>query len=162
MQGVRADMFCMRGQHSESQRAPRQRGGTRRAAAATSSEQAAFTWCNPTDAVVRQVRENVWVGDRPFVWNGIDVGGRMTFLKLKDGSLMAFSPLQLDDEMRQALESIGPVKHIVVRLCYVCRVLSSLCSLHAIRILTNELHVLQINAVRMLAFRPVFCLQLAC
>ena len=30
-----------------------------------SEQQAASTWCNPTSAIVRNPRDNVWVGDRP-------------------------------------------------------------------------------------------------
>jgi hypothetical protein len=43
---------------------------------------------------------------RPFVWNGIDVGGKMAVVKLNDGSLWVHSPVALDaalaDELAQA------------------------------------------------------------
>ena len=96
---------------------PRTRRTRRRATESSVSEQqAASTWCNPTSAIVRQPRDNVWVGDRPFIWNKIDVGGRMTFLKLEDGSLMVFAPLHIDSAMRATLQKLGHVKHIVVRM----------------------------------------------
>ena len=54
-------------------------------------QEARSTWCNPTSAIMRQIRDNVWVADRPFIWNKIDVGGRMTFIKLQVGNLVLCS-----------------------------------------------------------------------
>lgn len=67
------------------------------------------------------VRERVWVAERPFIWNRIDVGGRMTILQLEDGSLLVSSPVRLDAELTAALKNLGPVAHIVVRPWYHAR-----------------------------------------
>lgn len=72
------------------------------------------TWCNPTSAVTRQIRENVWVAERPFIWNKIDVGGRMTIIKVADGTLWVHSPVNLDHLLEASLKMLGPVGHIVV------------------------------------------------
>ncbi len=50
---------------------------------------------------------------RPFLWNGIDVGGRAAVVKLSDGTLWIHSPLKLDDGLKQALAQLGDVRHIV-------------------------------------------------
>ncbi|EIE18708.1 hypothetical protein COCSUDRAFT_20322 [Coccomyxa subellipsoidea C-169] len=70
--------------------------------------------CLPcTGAVLKQVAENAWAAERPFVWLGIDVGGCMAVLRLSDGSLWVHSPVQLDDDLAAALAELGEVKHIV-------------------------------------------------
>jgi hypothetical protein len=72
------------------------------------------TWCNPTSAVVRAIREGVWVAERPFKWNGIDVGGRMTIIRLHDRGLWIHSPVYLDSMLQASLKKLGRVAHIVV------------------------------------------------
>ena len=47
------------------------------------------------------------------MWNGIDVGGRSVIIRLRDGSLWVHSPVALDDSLRGALASLGPVRHVV-------------------------------------------------
>ena len=58
---------------------------------------------------------------RPFYWNKIDVGGRMTVIELpnpnnnknKKSDLFIHSPVQLDEKLQDALQSLGNVKYIV-------------------------------------------------
>ena len=51
---------------------------------------------------------------RPFVWNNIDVGGRMGVVRMGDGeSLWVHSPTALDDATRLAVTSLGRVAHVV-------------------------------------------------
>lgn len=71
------------------------------------------TWSNPGGDVLLQHSENVWLAERPFVWQGIDVGGRCVICRLPSGGLWVHSPVALDDMLRGRLEAIGPVKHIV-------------------------------------------------
>ncbi|CAM9719421.1 unnamed protein product, partial [Ectocarpus sp. 13 AM-2016] len=71
------------------------------------------TWSNPTGDDMVQVLGDVWCAERPFVWNGIDVGGRMAVVKLSNGSLWVHSPVDLDEPLKEALASLGPVGHIV-------------------------------------------------
>lgn len=33
------------------------------------------------------MRENVWLADRPFMWNTIDVGGRMTVIRVSGAAI---------------------------------------------------------------------------
>ncbi|CAJ1358933.1 unnamed protein product [Effrenium voratum] len=71
------------------------------------------TWSNPSGAVLRQLDEDLFVAERPFIWNSIDVGGKMAVVRLDDGSLWVHSPVQLDAPLRLALSQLGPVRHIV-------------------------------------------------
>eukprot|EP00752_Nemacystus_decipiens_P003871 g3561.t1 len=73
----------------------------------------ASTWSNPSGQDLVQVSDGVWAAERPFVWNSIDVGGRMAVVKLSDGSLWVHSPVDLDGPLRRALAELGPVAHII-------------------------------------------------
>lgn len=55
----------------------------------------------------------VYTADRPFYWNKIDVGCRMTVIQLDDGNLWIHSPVNLDGPLREALDKLGRVKYIV-------------------------------------------------
>ncbi|KAK9807495.1 hypothetical protein WJX72_000868 [[Myrmecia] bisecta] len=70
-------------------------------------------WTNPPGKVLTALTDNVWACERPFLWNKIDVGGRMAVLRLSDGSLWVQSPVALDETLKAALAELGPVKHIV-------------------------------------------------
>ncbi|CBJ26449.1 conserved hypothetical protein [Ectocarpus siliculosus] len=81
--------------------------------AITTAGRREMTWSNPMGDDMVQVLGDVWCAERPFVWNGIDVGGRMAVVKLSDGSLWVHSPVDLDEPLKEALASLGPVGHIV-------------------------------------------------
>lgn len=56
----------------------------------------------------------VYTADRPFLWNNIDVGCRMTVIELERGGLWVHSPVALDGALREALQKLEiPVKHVV-------------------------------------------------
>ena len=72
------------------------------------------TWSNPTGSVLTPVvAGRVWAAERPFVWNGIDVGGKMAVVRLEDGSLWVHSPVELDGALAEAVDALGPVRHVV-------------------------------------------------
>lgn len=72
-------------------------------------------WSNPSGEVLRPLAPNLWVAERPFVWNGIDVGGKMAVVRLADGSLWVHSPVNLDDALKVPLPlpppSPSPIVH---------------------------------------------------
>lgn len=75
-------------------------------------------WSNPQGEILTQVRENVWLAERPFFpripgLSGTDVGGKMACVRLPDGSLWIHSPVELDEILSETLRALGPVKHIV-------------------------------------------------
>lgn len=72
------------------------------------------TWSNRDGNVLSEVVPGVvWAAERPFLWNNIDVGGKMAVVKLSDGSLWVHSPVELNVDLRNSLASIGPIAHIV-------------------------------------------------
>lgn len=72
------------------------------------------TWSNRDGKVLTEVVPGaVWAAERPFLWNSIDVGGKMAVVKLSDGSLWVHSPVELEADLRTALDAIGPVAHII-------------------------------------------------
>lgn len=61
----------------------------------------------------RQLDSDVWFLDKPFKMMGIDIGGRMTVVRLADGTLLVVSPVALTPEDRAELDRLGAVRHIV-------------------------------------------------
>jgi hypothetical protein len=63
--------------------------------------------------MLRQLDENLWVVARPLRFWGLEVGCRMTVIRLADGSLFLHSPVALEAPLRAALDALGPVRHAV-------------------------------------------------
>ena len=75
-------------------------------------------WSNRLGSILTPVAEGVYTSDRPFLWNNIDVGCRMTVVELStktDGKtdLFVHSPVFLDDSLKASLDKIGHVAHVV-------------------------------------------------
>mmetsp|Transcript_15588 Transcript_15588/g.27964 ORF Transcript_15588/g.27964 Transcript_15588/m.27964 type:complete len:317 (+) Transcript_15588:41-991(+) len=71
------------------------------------------SWSNPNQAVLTKIDDSLWMAERPYYWNTLDVGGRMAVVKLSDDSLWVHSPVPLDQGLRKELDSIGVVKAII-------------------------------------------------
>lgn len=81
---------------------------------AVSASAYAKTWSNPSGAVLTcLVKDTVWAAERPFIWNTIDVGGKMGVVRLANGDVWVHSPVYLDASTKAAVDAIGPVKHVV-------------------------------------------------
>ena len=63
----------------------------------------------------RNLAPNLWVIDRPFKlpYVGVDIGTRMTCIRLGDGRLFLHSPVKLDPVLRNSLDALGEVRAIV-------------------------------------------------
>ena len=61
--------------------------------------------------------QGIYTADRPFLWNTIDVGCRGTIIELPSDNekpdLWVHAPVGLDGPLRQALQQLGTVKHVV-------------------------------------------------
>lgn len=57
--------------------------------------------------------EDVWIAARPLRFFGVEVGTRMTVVRLRDGGLFVHSPVALDLPTRHAIDALGPVTAIV-------------------------------------------------
>jgi hypothetical protein len=62
---------------------------------------------------LRPLATDLWVAERPQRFYGLEVGTRMTVIRLADGSLLLHSPVLLDPALRGELDSIGPVRFAV-------------------------------------------------
>jgi hypothetical protein len=64
-------------------------------------------------SVLRALAADLWVAERPQRFYGLEVGTRMTVIRLADGSLLLHSPVELDAALRAALDALGPVRFVV-------------------------------------------------
>ena len=62
---------------------------------------------------LRALATDIWIADRPQRFYGLEVGTRMTVMRLADGSLLLHSPVALDAELRRELDAIGRVRFVV-------------------------------------------------
>jgi len=63
--------------------------------------------------VLRELGENIWIVERRQRFYGLEVGARMTVIRLADGSLLLHSPVRLTPELRRELDAIGRVRFTV-------------------------------------------------
>jgi len=63
--------------------------------------------------VIRGVAENLWVVEVPLRYLGVQMGRRMTVVRLGSGALWIHSPAPLEDALRAELDDRGPVKFVV-------------------------------------------------
>lgn len=62
---------------------------------------------------LRLLDDDLWVCDRSFRVAGMEIGTRMTVVRLDDGGLFLHSPVALTPALRAELEAIGPIRHAV-------------------------------------------------
>ncbi len=63
--------------------------------------------------MLRELADNLWVEERPQRFYGLEVGARMTVMRLADKSLLLHSPVSLDPQLRSELDSLGAVRYAV-------------------------------------------------
>ena len=63
--------------------------------------------------MLRQLAPDLWVTERRLRFAGIEVGTRMTAIRLRSGDLLLHSPVALDPELRKELDALGPVRFAV-------------------------------------------------
>lgn len=66
---------------------------------------------------LKNLAPNLWIVDQRYLGSAAGparrIGSRMTVIKLANGGLFLHSPTKLDDETKQALDSIGEVRSVV-------------------------------------------------
>jgi hypothetical protein len=60
-----------------------------------------------------ELARNLWVAERPQRFYGLEVGTRMSVVRLARGDLLLHSPVALDAALRGALDAIGRVRFVV-------------------------------------------------
>lgn len=63
--------------------------------------------------MLRPLSDDLFVMDVPFRMGGMELGGRMTVIRLPDGGLWLHSPVKLDAAARSAVDALGPVRFLV-------------------------------------------------
>ncbi len=63
--------------------------------------------------MLRQVAEDLYCVDRPQRFGGLEIGTRMSAIRLESGELWLHSPVVLDPALRSALDKLGPVRFVV-------------------------------------------------
>ncbi len=68
---------------------------------------------SPQDSLREFVPGQIWIKKIPLRFFGLQIGTRMTIVRLKDGSLFLHSPVRLDKNLKQELDKLGKVRFIV-------------------------------------------------
>lgn len=63
--------------------------------------------------MLKQVAHRIWVAEQPLKFLGLEVGARMTVISQSDCSLLLISPIQINSDLKQALDNLGTVKYII-------------------------------------------------
>ena len=59
------------------------------------------------------VTDNLWGGRQPLRFLGLEIGTRMTVVRLSNGELVLISPVTLENQDRHYLDELGTVQHII-------------------------------------------------
>ena len=63
--------------------------------------------------MLQQIDNNLYCAEQPLKFLGLPVGTRMTVIRLEDDSLLLISPIAIDSEIKQQLDSLGTVKYLI-------------------------------------------------
>lgn len=63
--------------------------------------------------MLQQIDSNLWCATQPLRVMGLQIGARMTIVRLQSGGLFVHAPIALSDELRAAIDALGPVRAIV-------------------------------------------------
>ncbi|CAJ1960921.1 unnamed protein product [Cylindrotheca closterium] len=70
-------------------------------------------WSNRLGTVLTPATADIYTADRQFIWNNIDVGGKMAVVKLGNGDLWVHSAVEIDDALKETLSKLGPVRYVM-------------------------------------------------
>lgn len=68
--------------------------------------------------MLKEIDKNIWVCEQPLKYLGLNVGTRMTLIRLVTGELIAISPIQVDDTTINQINAIGNVSYIIAPNLY--------------------------------------------
>ena len=60
-----------------------------------------------------EIATDLWVATQPLRFIGLEIGSRMTVVRLPSQELVLISPIELDESGYQQLDQLGPVRHII-------------------------------------------------
>ncbi len=62
---------------------------------------------------MKQLHPDIWIADAPLRFYGLEVGARMTIVRLPGGGLLLHSPIAASDALVQEVKALGPVAILV-------------------------------------------------
>jgi hypothetical protein len=68
--------------------------------------------------MLRAIATDLWVAEQPLKYFGLDVGTRMTVIRLSQDKLVIIAPIQLQDETVDQLNQLGNVSDIIAPNLY--------------------------------------------
>jgi hypothetical protein len=68
---------------------------------------------NESSPALRPLAQDLWVLERPQRFYGLEVGTRMSVIRLAEGSLLLHSPVEIDAALRRELDAVGRVRFAV-------------------------------------------------
>ena len=68
--------------------------------------------------MLRNIDRNIWVAEKPSKFLGLEVGTRMTVVRLDNDDLIIISPIAKDDLLLREIDAIGMVKWIIAPNLY--------------------------------------------
>lgn len=68
--------------------------------------------------MLKKIDNNIWVTEQPFKYWGLDVGTRMTVVRLLTGELVVISPISIYENTVSQLNEIGRVGYIIAPNLY--------------------------------------------
>ena len=72
-----------------------------------------YTSKSSVPAQWEQLDDNLWTVWRPLSFFGLPLGTRMTIVRLSSGDLWVHSPFDPGPELREKMDSLGPVRHLL-------------------------------------------------
>ncbi len=68
--------------------------------------------------MLRKIDRDLWVAEQPLRYFGLNIGTRMTVIRLASRELVVISPVQVSDAIVSQLSELGMVKHIIAPNLY--------------------------------------------
>lgn len=63
--------------------------------------------------ILRQITSCIWVREQPFKYFGLEVGTRMTIVRIASNQLVLISPVKLDNQAISEINKLGTVTYII-------------------------------------------------
>ena len=68
--------------------------------------------------MLEAIAPNLWTAQQPFTYLGLNVGTRMTVIRLSDQTLAIISAIELTESLKAELAQLGTVSHIIAPNLY--------------------------------------------
>jgi hypothetical protein len=80
--------------------------------------------------LLKTIDQNLWVAEQPLRFWGLEVGSRMTVIRLTSGELVVISPIRMDAECLQQLNTLGRVAYVIAPNLYHHLFIADFCKIY--------------------------------